>query len=126
MVARTDLEAWSGENVQRQVSFSFFLIQNFSGFLFGAVFLIYSGGLMKKKNKDGSPKKFTDCKCPKCEKEHKRRLYWTGKLPAPKYCWHCDKVVQNQSTGITPINLIIAHRDIDFHLSKRERSDDGH
>jgi len=86
---------------------------------------IHFGGHMKK-NKDGSPKKFTDCICPRCETKHKMRLYWVGKLPARKYCWTCNKAVIECAKGLTPVNLVISHKDVDFHMSKRERSDDGH
>ncbi len=67
-----------------------------------------------------SPKKYTDCICPRCEIEHRMRLYWSGKLPAKKFCWWCNKIVNEQGARISSVNLIISGRDIDFHMSKKE------
>jgi hypothetical protein len=83
------------------------------------------------KKKDKSPKKFVDCICPKCTDEngkptkHRKRIYWTGKKPARKYCNKCRAVVEEREReSIKPITIIISGRDVDFHLSKRERSDE--
>ena len=67
-----------------------------------------------------SPRAFTDCVCPRCGMEHRMRLYWTGKLPARKYCWICEKVVDDLSRGVNSISLIISGRDVEFHISKKD------
>jgi len=31
----------------------------------------------------------TDCICPRCKKKHQVKLFWTGQLPARKFCLSC-------------------------------------
>ena len=54
----------------------------------------------KKKKEEKEAKKFADsiliapvvdCKCPRCSKPHKMRMFWEGNLPARKFCEYCEK-----------------------------------
>ena len=31
------------------------------------------------------------CKCPCCGREHLKKMYWTGTLPARVYCYNCER-----------------------------------
>jgi Zn ribbon nucleic-acid-binding protein len=73
------------------------------------------------KKKEGSPKRFVKCVCPNCRKNHKLFIYWVGSIPARKFCKKCGKI--KDELGIAPITIIISGRDIDYHLSKKEKTD---
>ena len=49
--------------------------------------------------------KIVPCKCPKCEREHKKMLFYTGHLPARIFCYDCLRVMR-ASPGL--------YRDYDY------------
>jgi|LGVD01.1.fsa_nt_gb PHP family Zn ribbon phosphoesterase len=36
----------------------------------------------------------TECKCPKCGHEFKKRINYKGKLPAKVYCERCQRAIK--------------------------------
>ena len=34
------------------------------------------------------------CKCPRCEKKHRKQMFYTGHLPARVYCRECWKTMR--------------------------------
>lgn len=37
----------------------------------------------------------TECKCPRCGHEFKKRLNYNGKLPAKIFCERCQRTIKN-------------------------------
>ena len=52
-------------------------------------------GTCRKLNK-WTPKKAkpTSCVCPRCAAKHKKMMFWTGTLPARKFCPTCEQVAE--------------------------------
>ena len=46
---------------------------------------------MREKEQRESDDKMVDAKCPGCGKEHKVRIFWTGRLPARLNCKACNQ-----------------------------------
>ena len=57
-------------------------------------------------------KTHVECWCPRCEKNHIRRLNWRGKLPAKKLCRDCREYSMDTLAGSLEIHEItVRHRD---------------
>lgn len=47
----------------------------------------------------------TPCVCPRCRANHNLKLFWTGSLPARKFCDPCRGSVDNSGQDFHRINL---------------------
>lgn len=52
----------------------------------------------------------TLCICPRCSAKHQKMLFWTGRIPARKYCLSCEQIVNHD---YTPEPYSLGYRDID-------------
>jgi len=62
----------------------------------------------------------TDCKCPRCGKEHKLFMLWTSPFKARMFCHPCRTFAQRLSVGIASTAIYVYHKDIDLFLSENE------
>ena len=46
---------------------------------------------MKARFYQGKDVGMIECRCPSCNRGHRRKLFYTGYLPARIYCWGCYK-----------------------------------
>jgi hypothetical protein len=42
--------------------------------------------------------KSTSCICPRCMVKHRMKLFWTGELPARKFCNSCNQIAERDYT----------------------------
>ena len=42
--------------------------------------------------------KLTPCVCPRCTTQHKKIIFWTGNIPARKFCLSCEQMAKRDYT----------------------------
>jgi ABC-type ATPase with predicted acetyltransferase domain len=69
-----------------------------------------------KKNDNWTPnkQKLTPCICPRCKSKHAKLLFWTGKIPALKFCQSCEQIAERD---YAPETYALGYRDIDELIS---------
>jgi|GEM_PF-1861278 len=45
--------------------------------------------------------KSTPCICPRCKAKHEKMIFWTGKIPARKFCQSCEQIAIRDYTPET-------------------------
>jgi hypothetical protein len=53
-----------------------------------------------RKNNNWIPNKqqLTPCICPRCTAKHKKMIFWTGNIPARKFCPSCEQIAERDYT----------------------------
>ncbi len=71
---------------------------------------------IRYKNRNWTPNKpkATPCICPRCKIKHERMIFWTGKIPARKFCLSCDQIA---ARDYTPEPYSLGYMDKDESMS---------
>jgi len=65
-----------------------------------------------RKNNNWIPnkQKLTPCVCPRCTATHKKMIFWTGNIPARKFCPACEQIAERDYT-LEPYSLGYMDKD---------------
>jgi len=65
-----------------------------------------------RKNNNWIPnkQKLTPCVCPRCTARHKKMIFWTGNIPARKFCPSCEQIAE-RDYSLEPYSLGYMDKD---------------